>query len=107
MYHARLSQSLSLSEPKSSIMRAQYKINFDRPPRLKKLPEALIISPELRHPTDRQKDTNRNLDRLYITLPKRLDTSKRSHAILHVKNSVLPSAAITLPNKLIRWVINN
>jgi hypothetical protein len=32
------------------IMRAQYKINFDRPPRLiKKLPEALIISPELRH----------------------------------------------------------
>jgi hypothetical protein len=29
--------------------RAQYKINFDRPPRLKKLPEALIISPELRH----------------------------------------------------------
>jgi hypothetical protein len=30
-------------------MRAQYKINFDRPPRLKKLPEALIISPELRH----------------------------------------------------------
>ena len=66
-------------------------------PRLKKLPEALIISPELRHPTDRQKDTNRNLDRLYITRPKRLDTSKRSHAILHVKNSVLPSAAI---NKL-------
>ena len=30
-------------------MRAQYKINFDRPPRLKKLPEVLIISPELRH----------------------------------------------------------
>jgi hypothetical protein len=30
-------------------MRAQYKINFDRTPRLKKLPEALIISPELRH----------------------------------------------------------
>jgi hypothetical protein len=27
----------------------QYKIKFDRPPRLKKLPEALIISPELRH----------------------------------------------------------
>jgi hypothetical protein len=31
------------------IMRPQYKINFDRPTRLKKLPEALIISPELRH----------------------------------------------------------
>jgi hypothetical protein len=30
-------------------MRAQYKINFDRPPRFKKLPEALIISTELRH----------------------------------------------------------
>jgi hypothetical protein len=39
-------------------------------------------------------NTNRNLDRLYITRPKRLDTSKRRHAILHVKNSVLPSAAI-------------
>ena len=78
-------------------MRAQYKINFDRPPRLKKLPEALIISPELRHlyiQTDRHKFTNRNLDRLYITRPKRMDTSKRRHAILHVKNSVLPSAAI-------------
>jgi hypothetical protein len=78
-------------------MGAQYKINFDRPPRLKKLPEALIISPELRHlyiHTDTE-DTNRNLDRLYITRPKRLDTSKRRHAILHVKNSVLPSAAIT------------
>ena len=78
-------------------MRAQYKINFDRPPHLKKLPEALIISPELRHPTDRQKDTNRNLDRLYITRPKRLDTSKRSHAILHVKNSVqIASDSLTL-----------
>ena len=77
------------------IMRAQYKINFDRPPRFKKLPEALIISPELRH-LYKQTDTNsRNLDRLYITRPKRLDTSKRRHAILHVKNSVLPSAAIT------------
>ena len=81
-------------------MRAQYKINFDRPPRLKKLPEVLIISPELRHlyihtyiQTDTE-NTNRNLDRLYITRPKRLDTSKRRHAILHVKNSVLPSAAI-------------
>ena len=83
-------------------MRAQYKINFDRPPRLKKLPEALIISPELRHPTDRQKDTNRNLDRLYITRPKRLDTSKRSHAILHVKNSVLPSAAITVIFRILK-----
>ena len=39
------------------IMRAQYKINFDRPPRLKKLPEALIISPELRH---LYKQTDRN-----------------------------------------------
>jgi hypothetical protein len=85
-------------------MRAQYKINFDRPPRLKKLPEALIISPELRHlyihtyiHTNKQtdtEDTNRNLDRLSITRPNRLDTSKRKHAILHVKNSVLPSAAI-------------
>jgi hypothetical protein len=81
-------------------MRAQYKINFDRPPRLKKLPEALIIFPELRHlyiHTDRQtdtEDTNRNLDRPYITRPKRLDTSTRRHAILHVKNSVLPSAGI-------------
>ena len=82
---------------------AEYKINFDRPPRLKKLPEALVISPELRHftyihtykQTDTE-DTNRNLDRLYITRPKRLDTSKRRHAILHVKNSVLPSAAIII-----------
>ena len=75
-------------------MRAQYKINFDHPPRLKKLPEALIISPESRHlyiQTDRHKFSNR----LYITRPKRLDTSKRRHAILHVKNSVLPSAAIS------------
>jgi hypothetical protein len=31
-------------------MRAQYKIKFDRPPRLKKRPEALIISPEKRNP---------------------------------------------------------
>ena len=68
--------------------------------RLKKLPEALIISPELRHlyiHTYRQtdtEDTNRNIDRLYITRPKRLDTSKSRHAILHVENSVLPSAAI-------------
>ena len=52
-------------------MRAQYKIYFDRPPRLKKLPEVLIISPELRHlyihtyiQTDTE-NTNRNLDRLY------------------------------------------
>jgi hypothetical protein len=71
-------------------MRAQYKINFDRPPRLKKLPEALIFSPKLRHlyihtykQTDTE-DTNRNLDRLYITRPKRLDTSKRRHAILRI-----------------------
>ena len=66
MYHARLSQSLSLSEPKSSIMRAQYKINFDRPPRLKKLPEALIISPELRHPTDRQTERHKSKSRSTI-----------------------------------------
>ena len=72
---------------------------FWPPPSFKKLPEALIISPELRHlyihtyiQTDTE-DTNRNLDRLYITRPKRLGTSKRRHAILHVKNSVLPSAA--------------
>ena len=56
-------------------MRAQYKINFDPPP-FKKLPEALIISPELQH-LDRQKDTNRNLDQLYITRPKRLGTNKQ------------------------------
>jgi hypothetical protein len=77
-------------------MRAQYKINFDRPLCFKKLPEALIIFPELRHlyiQTDRHKFPNRNLDRLYITRPKRLGTSKRRHAILvlHVKNSVLHS----------------
>jgi hypothetical protein len=35
-------------------MRAQYKIKFDRPPRLKKRPVALIISPEIRNP-DRHK----------------------------------------------------
>ena len=95
-------------------MRAQYKINFDRPPRLKKLPEVLIISPELRHlyiqtyiQTDTE-NTNRNLDRLYITRPKRLDTSKRRHAIVHVKNSVLPSAAIKnfRPKKLIGRTFN-
>jgi hypothetical protein len=40
---------LSICENPTYIMRAQHKINFDRPPRLKKLPEALIISPELRH----------------------------------------------------------
>ena len=46
----------------------QYKVidkaKFARPPRLKKLPEALIISPELRHiyiHTDRQTQ-NRELD---------------------------------------------
>jgi hypothetical protein len=43
-------------------MQAQYKINFDRPPRLKKLPEALIISPELRHPTDRQTDRKTQIE---------------------------------------------
>jgi hypothetical protein len=92
-------------------MRAQYKINFDRPPRLKNLfrgnnysGEIININPRVqagRTPdisgyiqTDRHKFTNRNLDRLYITRPKRLGTSKRRHAILHVKNSVLPSAAI-------------
>jgi hypothetical protein len=41
-------------------MRAQYKIKFDRPPRLKKRPVALIISPEIRNP-DRQTQ-NRDLD---------------------------------------------
>jgi hypothetical protein len=43
-------------------MRAQYKINFDRPPRLKKLPEALIISPELRHLSYKQTDTNSQIE---------------------------------------------
>jgi hypothetical protein len=42
-------------------MRAQYKINFDRPPRLKKLAEALIISPELRH-LYKQTDTNSQIE---------------------------------------------
>jgi hypothetical protein len=45
-------------------MRAQYKINFDRPPRLKKLPEALIITYIHDHTykqTDTE-DTNRDLD---------------------------------------------
>ena len=49
----------------ASIMRAQYKINVDRPPRLKKLPEALIISPELQHlyiHTYRQTDTNSQIE---------------------------------------------
>jgi hypothetical protein len=88
---------LSICENPTYIMVINiYKINFDRPPHLKKIPEALIITPELRHlyiQTDRHKFSNLNLDRLYITRPKRLDTSKRRHAILHVKNSVLPSAA--------------
>jgi hypothetical protein len=35
-------------------MRAQYKIKFDRHPRIKKRPEALITSPEIRNP-DRHK----------------------------------------------------
>ena len=42
----------------------QYKIKFDRPPHLKKLPESLIISPELRHlyrQTDRRTQ-NRDID---------------------------------------------
>jgi hypothetical protein len=50
-------------------MRAQYKINFNRPPRLKQLPEALIISPELRHlyihtyiHTYKQTDTNSQIE---------------------------------------------
>ena len=86
-------------------MRAQYKINFDRPPRLKKLPEALIISPELRHLYIQMRQTQFS-NRLYITRPKRLDTSKRRHAILHVKNSVLPSAANSvLPSAAINAVI--
>ena len=42
-------------------MRAQYKINFDCPPRLKKLPEALIISLELRH-LYKQTDTNSQIE---------------------------------------------
>ena len=87
-------------------MRAQCEVGFDRPPRLKKLPEALIISPELRHlyiQTDRHKFSNR----LYITRPKRLDTSKRRHAILHVKNSVLPSAATTVGIKCLKGTIPN
>jgi hypothetical protein len=41
-------------------MRAQCKINFDRPPRLKKLPEALIISPELDRQTERHKSKSRS-----------------------------------------------
>ena len=35
-------------------MRAQYKIKFDRPPLLKKRPEALTTAPEIRNP-DRHK----------------------------------------------------
>jgi hypothetical protein len=44
-----------------NLIRVQYKVKFDRPPRLKKLPEALIISPELRQTSDRQTQ-NRDLD---------------------------------------------
>jgi hypothetical protein len=45
---------LVLTEILRKIMRAQYKIKFDRPLRLKKRPEALIISPEIRN-QDRHK----------------------------------------------------
>ena len=58
------------------------------PPSFRKFPEAWLFTPELR-------DLNRHKSRfrLYITRPKRLDTSKHI-TVLHVKNSVLPSAAI-------------
>jgi hypothetical protein len=51
----------------------QDKIKFDRPPRLKKLPESLIISTELRHLY--RQTQNRYLDN--TARAKRLDTSKR------------------------------
>jgi hypothetical protein len=63
-------------------MRAQCKIKFDRPPRLKKLPEVLIISPELRNP-DKQtqnrglnKTSDRAKDWVEWTLEKPYSTSR-------------------------------
>jgi hypothetical protein len=60
---------------------------FWPPPSFKKTSWSLNYFPGITTSlqTDRHKFSNRNLDRLYITRPKRLDTSKRRHAILHVK----------------------
>jgi hypothetical protein len=83
---------------------------FWPPPSFKKTSWSLNYFPGITTSlqTDRHKFSNRNLYRLYITRPKRLDTSKRRHAILHVKNSVLPSAAIKKNRKKISswWECN-
>jgi hypothetical protein len=83
---------------------------FWPPPSFKKTSWSLNYFPGIMTSlqTDRHKFSNRNLDRLYISRPKRLDTSKRRHAILHVKNSVLPSAAmnpLVLLANLEPWLI--
>jgi hypothetical protein len=81
-----------------SIKRAQYKNKFWPPPSFKKTSWSLHYFPGITtslhtyRQTDTE-DTNRKLDWPYITRPKRLGTSTRRQAILHVKNSVLPSAA--------------
>ena len=73
MHHENVNKLATV--PEKNLIHVQYKIKFDRPPHLKKLPEALIISPELRH-LYRQADT-KSRSRQYITRTKRLDTSKR------------------------------